>query len=95
MLTIRHIEPTGHETVLQTMRVTMHPTDGVNLGAPTVFYDRPDGGTSLVEEGVVYVMNDLGKTVAKYELGSSAVPRPAPPVAPPVMAGDDYSARIA
>jgi hypothetical protein len=77
MLTIRHIEPSGHETILQTKRVTSQPADQIHGGERIIFYEKDDGSTLPIESGAVYVMNDNGKTVATYHL-DNLVPRNLP-----------------
>jgi archaellin len=78
MFTIKHCTPLGNESVIQTPEVTYspHPTpapaeDGRTALTGTVFYIRPGAGGEQIElrTGTVYVMNDAGSTVAKYDLG--------------------------
>lgn len=81
MLTVKHIEVTGHENIHPATRVSYQPrmergravepgVDGSEVSAHCVFIDTPKGDTiALGSFGSVYVMNDAGKTVAKYELG--------------------------
>lgn len=80
MLTILHVEPTGHETILQTKRVTSHPGPQIQGGERSIYWERDDGSTVAIETGTVYVMNDNGKTVAKYHLEIG--PAPLAPVQP-------------
>jgi hypothetical protein len=74
MLTLRVIETTGHESIIQTTRVTKHPGNQVNGGENIVFWDRPDGSVGTIESGTVYVMNDAGKTVSVYTPFATATP---------------------
>ena len=81
MLTVKCIRVTGHEDVYPATRASYQPSleDGKPLPpncastkatAPCVFIDTPKGDTFMAADaGSVYVMNDAGKTVAKYELG--------------------------
>ena len=83
MFTVRYVESDGHETIIQSNRVTAVPSQNVGGKghrvsdgfASQVFYDQPDGSTFLVDTGSVYVMNDLGKTVAVYHLDKGQVPK--------------------
>lgn len=78
MLTVKHIEDTGHENIYPAARVSYQPRqvlESVNVGpntlAPCVFIDTPKGDTvPLGSFGVFYVMNEAGKTIAKYDMGA-------------------------
>ncbi|CAN1724422.1 protein of unknown function [Hyphomicrobium sp. 1Nfss2.1] len=87
MLTVKHIEVTGHETIYDATRVAYQPrmrADGeaYSFGntaessddiAACVFIDNPKGDTiPLGSFGTFYVMNEAGKTVATYRLGDPA-----------------------
>jgi hypothetical protein len=66
MFTVKAIDPSGAEVIYATDRVRLDP--GYNLHfVPT---DSPI--TEEISRGTVYVMNEAGKTVAKYELGQEA-----------------------
>jgi hypothetical protein len=73
MLTVKHMEVTGHENIYPAARVSYQPRQAVgepNILAPCVFIDTPKGDTiPLGSWGTFYVMNEAGKTVAKYDLG--------------------------
>jgi hypothetical protein len=58
--------PSGHETIVQTPRVECEPAMEINGNVHKVWWERPDGHTDYFCNGSVYVMNDSGKTVAKY-----------------------------
>lgn len=86
MLTVKHIEPSGHETIWPAIRVAYQPKMGSNQKpappgcdgsgdiAPCVFIDRM-GERGLVDTipigsfGSFFVMNEHGKTIARYDLG--------------------------
>ncbi|MFA5952298.1 MAG: hypothetical protein WC807_18675 [Hyphomicrobium sp.] len=89
MLTVKHIEVTGHETIYAATRVSYQPRrradgrpyDALDASAasddiaPCIFIDTPKGDTvGLGGFGMFYVMNDAGKTVAKYDLGGWCSP---------------------
>lgn len=81
MLTIKHIEPTGHETIWPAIRVTYQPESDFERAPPKMWIDRM-GERGLVDTidigsaGSFYVMNEQGKTIAKYDLGGWAKPQP-------------------
>ena len=90
MLTIKHIEVTGHENLYPATRVSYQPRhrpDGRVCSeregasddiAACVFIDTPKGDTvPLGSWGAFYVMNEAGKTVAKYDLGGWPPPEKA------------------
>lgn len=68
MLTVRHIALSGHETILETKRVATEPSLKVGGGPPVFFYEAAGEMVGLTS-GVVYVMNEAGRTIAKYDLG--------------------------
>jgi hypothetical protein len=75
MLTIKTISPSGFEALKEVKSVFYSP--GMVLPPPSTYeepamvtYWRPGDETGeTIYEGLVYVMNDNGKTVAKYNLG--------------------------
>ena len=81
MLTVKYVSPDGDETVFPVLTVCFTPRKiGESLVTPNadvapnagVTFDRPkDSGPGLmqVSSGCVYVMNENGKTVSKYDLG--------------------------
>lgn len=74
MLTVRYCDPDGGEIVFPVSSVTKTPRKVGSSTSPhaDVMFDRlPGSGPGLlqVSSGCVYVMNDHGKTVAKYDLG--------------------------
>ena len=66
MFTVRHIEPNENESIFSADSVAY----AVNLDAKTsnekVVFAYHGNGTTIIASGVVYVMNDSGKTVAVY-----------------------------
>jgi hypothetical protein len=72
MLTIRHIEPSFNETVLAVRRIAYQPP--IDGALECVFYDDADGETRSIAAGTVYVMNDRGSTVARYNVGDISKP---------------------
>ena len=81
MLTVKQITLAGDEYLWPASNVRfvpgrLVPTDA-NAGAPVpphelVFW-TPDGEVSI-RGGTVFVMNDLGKTVSRYDLRASKIP---------------------
>lgn len=78
MFTIKHCTPLGNESVIETPEVTFSPYEEVRdvdpLTTPltgSVYYIRTGSGGEQIElrSGTIYVMNDAGSTVAKYDLG--------------------------
>jgi len=78
MLTVKHMEVSGHENIYPAARVSYQPRHqrkAETMGEPDtvaacVFIDTPKGDTiPLGSFGTFYVMNEAGKTVAKYDLG--------------------------
>lgn len=79
MFSIRHIQLSGHEDIYLASRVSFQPEvtheqKGGLPSSPTIFIDRPDGSTMPINGGTIFVMNDNGKTVARYDIGASMVP---------------------
>jgi hypothetical protein len=70
MLTIKHVECDGYESVRQASHVERYP---LNADAPGVIaYGVPGEAEPLrFASGTVYVMGDGGKTVATYSLGGN------------------------
>jgi hypothetical protein len=72
MLTIKHIARTGHERTASADDVYFDPATGENGEYPkgqVVAYGMPrSDAVSHFSDGIVYVMNDNGSTVAKYNL---------------------------
>lgn len=73
-MTVKHIEPKhGHEYVTTATDVQYTPNEGVRaFGCPGPDSGARVGGVISFSDGRVYVMNDLGKTVASYDLESGS-----------------------
>lgn len=69
MLTVKHVEPTGHETIHEATDVSSAPADRFGEAVNRVFYTRANSEVEGITSGTVYVMNEAGKTVAVYRLG--------------------------
>ncbi len=74
MLTVKNVDPFGWEEVCAGTSVRSRPVVGSQkIGSPeyVVEVERSlsEGGTKVFTIGKVFVMNDVGKTVATYDLG--------------------------
>jgi hypothetical protein len=75
MLTVKYIESNGNEIVFPVHAVrysAQNQRDHTCHAGGDVWFDTPSGADERlagVSTGTVYVMNEAGKTVAKYELG--------------------------
>lgn len=100
MLTAKHIDAHGLERLFAVIEVEYSSNESVqatqacaigfthSTGRCRFVFDsrmRPDQIDQWVYEGAVYVMNDTGKTIQKYDLGGWALPQPN--VTPSVMVG--------
>lgn len=75
MLTIKHVEKSGHESLTPAETVCFDPAIGEHgeypngqvcaFGVPHPVSD----GCDRYSSGIIYVMNDAGRTVSKYDLG--------------------------
>lgn len=87
MLTVKHINDHGFEQVFP---ATLVATRGADALFPYVnvveCFGAPEGAQTL-KGGTVYVMNDAGKTVAKYDLGSFGVQASQHPNDPNIYSG--------
>lgn len=72
MMTVKHILPTGEEFVYPTTHVNFVPVPTKHGSPPpptgSVWRYDDEGRSYEMSEGFVYVMNNLGKTVARYAL---------------------------
>jgi hypothetical protein len=74
MLTVKHVERSRHESITTATGVWFDPAVGKNneypngqlvaVGVPQPTID----GCNRYSSGVIYVMNENGKTVGKYDL---------------------------
>ena len=75
MMTVKHITLSGEETVFQTTSARFTPVkQGHEDAAPPTVWFEADGVERPLTGGTVFVMNDHGKTVARYDIGASMVP---------------------
>lgn len=73
MLTVRVIGPDLTEHVYQVYRVEYQIDERRQPDSARLLFLLPDGSTDRLDHGRCYVMNDMGKTVAKYELGDQSM----------------------
>lgn len=79
MLTLKHLAPSGSESIYEAAEVFFQPDESAGLAQPTGTAAHSLGivsykidGTGIFQGltgGYVYVMNEAGSTVAKYDLG--------------------------
>ena len=84
MLTIKHITSMGNEALYEATEASYSPHDeqsnnGHASLTGSVWYVAPNPNAPLreIRGGLVYVMNENGSTVAKYDLGGWPPPQPA------------------
>jgi hypothetical protein len=65
VFTVRHIDANGHESIREAKSITSNPGGGERI---VTCRDAGGIGESFTD-GILYVMNEAGKTVAKYDLG--------------------------
>ena len=72
MFTVKQIQNTGHEEIYAAQRVSYQPKwsppNTAGMMIPCVFVHHASG-TEIIDGGTVYVMNDAGKTINRYDLG--------------------------
>lgn len=76
-LTVKHIEPSGHERLMQALSVSYQPGGDAGASAKVFAFNtahHPTDGAPVFDCGTVYVMNEAGATVAKYDLGGWGEP---------------------
>lgn len=82
MFTVKHTSPTWEDSIYAATRVrfTPRPTIPMSTGdlPPETVWVNEGGHEFPITNGVVYVMNDAGSTVSKYDL--DAWRRPPDPV---------------
>ncbi len=84
MLTVRHIKANGEEVLEQVDRIEFKP-EAAGPGSGAINAERLDDRLQFTG-GTIFVMNDLGKTVARYDLGASPVPYSATAYPPAMQA---------
>lgn len=82
MFTLKHLTPSGNESLYEATEVFFTPDESAGLAQPsgtathslgTIGYQiSPGAAVSGLADGYVYVMNEAGSTVAKYDLGGWA-----------------------
>jgi len=79
MFTVKHIGMLGDEAIYPADKVTFLPVKAQEMTQAGESLPKPvpkivlDGITELCG-GTVFVMNDKGRTVSRYDLGASPVP---------------------
>lgn len=70
MLTVKHVENDGHESVMLVLSVSYDPKgeELVGYGSPGPDEGARKDGVVRYASGRVYVMNENGKTVGVYNL---------------------------
>ena len=70
MLTIKHIEMDGHESVMSAVSVSFNAEKNelTGFGSPGPDEGSRKDGVIVYGSGHIYVMNENGKTVAAYNL---------------------------
>lgn len=77
MLTIKAIGLHGDEAVFQAAYVICgQPREPGSLGALEFYNDGHGSAWGTIHYGQVYVMNEAGKTVAKYDITDPKTPPP-------------------
>ena len=75
MFTIKHVSPEGHETLYEATEVSFAPDYALqtanSTGLDTVWYTTPIAKEiRSIDRGRVFVTNETGATVAKYDLNN-------------------------
>lgn len=85
MMTIKHISLGGRETIYPAFSVEFRPKGWVPNDEVTAA-DQPAPPSRVlgftedrfvvceIQDGTVFVMNEFGKTVSRYDLGASMIP---------------------
>ena len=82
MLTVKHVHASGNESihVAREVRFDRGAAPDSITDAPTLWIDTPTGDTqALGSFGTFFVMNDAGRTIARYNLGGVVAPGPIVP----------------
>lgn len=73
MMTIKRVEETGHEAIHEVKTVSFQPRMGEV--APVLHLEMPDGNIVQWQDGgTFFVMNENGRTVARYWIGQNCKP---------------------
>lgn len=78
MLTVKQITLSGEEFIWQALAPVSYTPAELRSGEPrgknVVSFNTADGVASTIASGTVFVMNEAGSTLARYDLGASMVP---------------------
>lgn len=77
MMSVKHISLSGHEQIHSAESLHFTPAlesaDGTTGSAAVLRLNRGEASTEL-RGGTAFVMNEQGRTIARYDLGASMVP---------------------
>lgn len=76
MMTIKHITLSGEEFVYQTTHVNYVPLGAIAIKGrdeppATIWHYNAEGSAAPITDGSVFIMNDHGRTVARYTLSDN------------------------
>lgn len=73
MMTVKHVTLCGEEFVYPTTHINFVPASSKNCAPATSSLWRYDseGRAYEIDEGMTYLMNEHGKTVARYEISTN------------------------
>jgi hypothetical protein len=77
MLTVKHITIADQEHLYEALSVSYEPGGACSTltgPAPARLIAYLKDGETHIQGGTVFVMNENGKTVSRYDLGASSVP---------------------
>lgn len=77
MLTVKHITLSGEEFVYTTTHTNYVPANAKNCAPASDslwIYEGADERARELCGGTIFVMNERGSTVARYDIGASMVP---------------------
>lgn len=74
MMTIKHVDLTGEEFVYPTTHINYVPAavKPCTTATPSVWRYDDDGRAYEIDNGSVFVMNEHGRTVARYSISANA-----------------------
>lgn len=67
MFTVRHIQPNEDESIFAADNVAYAFDIDAKTSSEKVVFAHHGNGVTMISSGVVYVMNENGKTVAVYD----------------------------
>lgn len=75
MLTVKHIERSGYESVISALSVSKYPKatkeaacDSSGMVVAFGVINGLNGNCTKFADGKIYIMNENGKTIANYDL---------------------------